>query len=91
VIVTAVVVLRYLARRRAANGGTPTGFWKMMSSRAGAIGIAVLLVVSASAATYTISVAGHQGAKLNWGDEGAGGSVNEIVVIPGVVIPGVAG
>lgn len=69
VIVTAVVVLRYLARRRAAAGHSSTGVWGFIASKAGAIAIAVLLVLSASAATYTISVAGHQGAKLNWGEE----------------------
>jgi uncharacterized membrane protein len=77
-IVTAVVVLRYLARRRAAGGAEATGVWGMVGSKAGAIGIAALLVLSASAAMYTISAAGHQGAKLSWnetinGDNGGGG------------------
>jgi uncharacterized membrane protein len=85
-IVTAVVVLRYLARRRAAgavaaaeSSGTPataqqaTGIWGFIGSKAGAICIAVVLVISASAATYTISKAGHQGAKISWEEVGNGG------------------
>ncbi len=70
VVVTAVVVLRHLARRRAADGREPAGVWHFIASKGGAIGIAVVLVMSASAATYTISKAGHQGAKISWGDEG---------------------
>ena len=66
----AVVVLRYLAGKRAAGGAEPTGVWAFIGSKAGAIGIAVVLVLSASAATYTISKAGHQGAKISWEEEG---------------------
>ncbi|MEQ1701568.1 MAG: DUF2231 domain-containing protein [Ilumatobacteraceae bacterium] len=72
-IVTAVVVLRYFARRRAAAGEASTGVWAFIASKAGAIAVAVLLVLSAAGATYTISVAGHQGAKLNWGEDINGG------------------
>ncbi|MBP9053792.1 MAG: hypothetical protein KBF94_14340 [Ilumatobacteraceae bacterium] len=70
VVVLAVVVLRYLAGKRAAGGAEPTGVWAFIGSKAGAIGIAVVLVLSASAATYTISKAGHQGAKISWEEEG---------------------
>ena len=76
-VVTAVVVLRHLARTRAAGaaGGAPDGgFWGFVASRAGAICIALALVLSASAATYTIAKAGHQGAKISWEEEGNGGS-----------------
>ena len=69
-VVTAVVLLRYVARRRATNGKEPAGMWRFIASKGGAIGIAVVLVLSASAATYTISKAGHQGAKISWGDVG---------------------
>lgn len=76
VIVAAVVVVRYLARRRAARGGEATGAWGFIGSKAGAVTAAVLLVLSATAATYTISVAGHQGAKLRWEEEVKGGPVD---------------
>jgi uncharacterized membrane protein len=69
-VVTAVVVLRYLARRRAAEGKASTGVWAFLASKGGAIAVAVVLVLSASAATYTISKAGHQGAKISWEEEG---------------------
>jgi uncharacterized membrane protein len=78
-IVTAVVVLRHLARRRAAAAGATegalqsTGIWGFIASKAGAICIAVALVISATAATYTISKAGHQGAKISWEEVGNGG------------------
>lgn len=72
-VVTAVVVLRYLARRRAANGSESTGVWGFIASKGGAIAIAVVLVLSASAATYTVAKAGHQGAKISWEDTGDGG------------------
>ncbi|MDO8362869.1 MAG: hypothetical protein Q7V88_08225 [Actinomycetota bacterium] len=68
-LVTAVVVLRYLARRRAAAGQAPTGFWGLMAGKAGAIGIAAALVLTASGALVTVAVAGHQGAKLAWCEE----------------------
>lgn len=73
-VVTAVVVLRHLARRRAAGGASATGIWGFIASKAGAICIALALVLSASAATYTIAKAGHQGAKISWEEEGNGGS-----------------
>jgi uncharacterized membrane protein len=69
-VVTAVVVLRYLARRRAAAGKVQDGVWGFIASKGGAIAVAVVLVLSASAATYTISKAGHQGAKISWEEEG---------------------
>ena len=69
-VVTAVVVLRSLARRRVAAGKKTVGVWGFIGSQGGAIAVAVLLVVSASAATYTISKAGHQGATITWEDEG---------------------
>lgn len=71
-VVTAVVVLRYLARRRAASGSESTGVWGFIGSKGGAIAIAVVLVLSASAATYTVATAGHQGAKISWEDTGDG-------------------
>jgi uncharacterized membrane protein len=65
-IVLAVVAIRWYARK---HGGTE-GIWTALSSKAAGIVMAVLLVVSAGAATYSISKAGHQGAKLVWEDEG---------------------
>ena len=73
VVVTAVVVLRHFARKRAANGTEQTGFWGLLGSKAGAICIAAVLVLSAAAATYTISKAGHQGAKISWDEKLNGG------------------
>ncbi|MEQ1874427.1 MAG: DUF2231 domain-containing protein [Ilumatobacteraceae bacterium] len=61
-VVLVVVVLRYFAKRKAASGGV----WALVSSKAGAIMIAAALVLSATAATYTIVEAGHQGAKATW-------------------------
>ena len=65
-IVLAVVALRWYART---HGGSE-GIWSKVSGKAGAIVMAVALVLSAGAATYSISKAGHQGAKLVWEDEG---------------------
>lgn len=65
-VVTLVVVLRFLARRRTASGRESTGLWQFLASKGGAIAVAVVLVLSASAAMYTISKAGHQGAKISW-------------------------
>lgn len=77
-IVLAVVVARHLARRK---GEGAQGVWGFVGSKAGAIVAAAALVVSAGAATYTISVAGHQGAKLVWEkevkDRPAGGESGE--------------
>ncbi len=72
-VVTTVVVLRHVARRRVAGGKEAIGIWGFISSKGGAIGIAAVLVLSASAATYTIAKAGHQGAKISWEDTGKGG------------------
>jgi len=69
-IVTVVVVVRFLARRRAAAGKEQAGVWGFIASKGGAIAVAVVLVLSASAATYTISKAGHQGAKISWDQTG---------------------
>lgn len=63
-VVLAVVALRWYARTR---GGTE-GIWTKVNSKAAAIVMAVALVLSAGAATYSISKAGHQGAKLVWED-----------------------
>jgi uncharacterized membrane protein len=64
-IVLAVVALRWYARTR---GGTE-GIWTKVNSKAAAIVMSVALVLSAGAATYSISKAGHQGAKLVWEDQ----------------------
>ncbi len=69
-VVTAVVVLRYLARRRAAGGKESAGIWRFIASKGGAIGVAVVMVLSASAAMYTIVQAGHQGAQITWNQNG---------------------
>lgn len=69
-VVTSVVVLRYLARRRAAGGKESAGAWRFIASKGGAIGVAVVLVLSAFAAMYTIIQAGHQGATITWEDVG---------------------
>jgi uncharacterized membrane protein len=64
-VVLAIVAIRWYARRK---GGTE-GIWSKVNSKAGAIVMAVVLVLSAGAATYSISKAGHQGAKLVWENE----------------------
>jgi uncharacterized membrane protein len=61
-VVLAVVVARYLARRNSAAGGV----WAFISSKAGVMVIATVLVLSASGAMYTMVAAGHQGAKATW-------------------------
>lgn len=66
VVVLAVVAVRWYARRK----GATEGIWATLRSKGAAIVMSVLLVGSAAAATYTISAAGHQGAKLVWEDEG---------------------
>ena len=66
----AVVVIRYFARRRAAGGKESTGVWGFIASKGGAIAVAVVLVLSASAATYSIVQAGHQGATITWDQNG---------------------
>lgn len=64
-VVLAVVVVRYLAKRRAAD----SGLWGFAKSKNGAILMSVVLVLSAAGSTWAISKAGHQGAKLVWGDQ----------------------
>lgn len=64
-IVLAVVVVRYIAKKK----GTEAGVWAFVRSKAGAVVLALLLVVSAGAATWTMAAAGHQGAKLAWCEE----------------------
>jgi len=68
-IVTAIVVVRYLARKRAAKGDQATGLWALLASKGAAICMAAALVLSGAAATYTMAKAGHQGAKLAWEEE----------------------
>ncbi|MCB0957256.1 MAG: DUF2231 domain-containing protein [Ilumatobacteraceae bacterium] len=75
-VVVAVVGLRWFARRRATAAeasSADNGFWGFVRSRAGAVLMAVLLVVSAGAATYTVVAAGHQGAKVTWEQNTTGG------------------
>ena len=64
-VVLAVVVLRWYAKKK----GGEAGAWKFIRSKAGAIVAAVVLVISAGAATWTMAEAGHQGAKLAWCEE----------------------
>jgi uncharacterized membrane protein len=73
-VVLGVVLARHLARKK---GEGATGVWGFVGSKAGAVVAAAALVVSAGAATYTISAAGHEGAKLVWEDEADGGSERE--------------
>jgi uncharacterized membrane protein len=65
-VVLAVVLVRWYARKQ----GESAGIWSKVNTKAAAVVMAVLLVLSAGAATYSISVAGHQGAKLVWEEEG---------------------
>lgn len=65
-VVLTVVVVRWYARKRAATEGV----WSLAGSKAAAVVMSIALVVSAGAATYAISTAGHQGAKLVWDEEG---------------------
>ncbi len=68
-VVLAVVLVRHLARRRAAT----EGIWSKANTTAAGVVFALALVLSAAAATITISAAGHQGAKLVWQDSKSGG------------------
>ena len=68
-VVLAVVLVRYLARRRAAT----EGIWSKVNTKAAGVVFALALVASAAAATITISAAGHQGAKLVWDSTKSGG------------------
>lgn len=81
VIVTAVVVVRYLARKNAAN---PNGIAKFGASKAGAVVMSVLIAASAVGATFTVAEAGHEGAEVVWEEDGQdagqhedGGDVHE--------------
>lgn len=65
-IVLAVVVLRHMSKKQAGEAG----FWKFVKSSTGAMVMSAALVLSAVGSTYAISVAGHQGAKLVWEDNG---------------------
>ena len=69
VVVLAVVALRWYAKRKGGDGGEGGGAWGFARSKIGAIVAAVVLVVSAGAATWTMAAAGHQGAKLAWCEE----------------------
>lgn len=65
--VTLIVVgARWWARHKAAGSG---GIWEFIRSKAGAIVIAVVLVISAGAAMYTMVQVGHQGAKVTWNEK----------------------
>ena len=64
-VVLAVVALRWYAKKKGGEGGA----WSFIRSKTGAIVAAVVLVVSAGAATWTMAEAGHQGAKLAWCEE----------------------
>lgn len=66
VVVTAIVAIRYVARRQAGQTNAVT---KFAASKAGAIAMSIVLIASAAAATYTIANAGHDGAKQVWEEE----------------------
>lgn len=66
VIVTAAVVLRYLARKKVGSGNAAM---KFAASKPGAMVLAAALVVSAGAASYSVAAAGHNGAKAVWEEE----------------------
>lgn len=74
VIVLAVVVVRYLARKNAAN---PTGIARLGTSKGGAILMAALIAVSAGLATFTVAEAGHEGAELVWCEDSPNGCEDE--------------
>lgn len=74
VIVLAVVVVRHLARKNAAN---PTGIAKLGASKGGAILMSVLIAVSAGVATFTVADAGHEGAELVWCEDSPNGCTDE--------------
>lgn len=67
-IVLAVVLVRHFARTKGADKGA----LKFAASKAGAMVLAGALVLSAAAATVTITIAGHQGAKLVWEQKSGG-------------------
>jgi len=68
VVVAGVVLTRHLARKK----GAETGVLKFAASKAGAVVMAGALLLSAAAATATITIAGHQGAKLVWEQKSGG-------------------
>ncbi|MFZ9630378.1 MAG: DUF2231 domain-containing protein [Ilumatobacteraceae bacterium] len=70
VIVLAVVVIRHLARKNAAN---PTGVAKLGASKAGAIAMSALIAVSAGLATWSVADAGHEGAEIVWCEDAPAG------------------
>ena len=68
-VVLGVVLVRHLARRKAAT----EGIWSKVNTKGAAIVFSLALVASAAAATISISQAGHQGAKLVWDSTKSGG------------------
>ena len=71
-VVFAVVAVRWYARKQAADiDDGADSLWSRLNTKGVAIAMAVVLVLSAGAATYSISAAGHQGAKLVW-DQSSG-------------------
>lgn len=67
VVVLAVVLIRHFTRQSTAS---TNGAVKFVRSRTGVVLMAAVLAVSASAATYTMAAAGHQGARQVWHGEG---------------------
>jgi uncharacterized membrane protein len=69
VLCLVIVGGRWLLNRRAAQSKAAS--W--LNSRAGAVVAALLLVLGAAGAIYSIVTVGHQGAKVTWQDVGTGG------------------
>lgn len=62
-VVLGVMLIRHFVRRNATSTNKAV---KLAASKTGAIVLAGVLVVSAAAASYSIAVAGHEGAKQVW-------------------------
>lgn len=69
IIVLAVVVIRHLARKNAAN---PTGVAKLGASKGGAIVMSALIAITAGLATWSVADAGHEGAEIVWCEDSPG-------------------
>lgn len=68
IISLVIVGGRWLLRRSTGDNALK----KFAASRAGAVAVAAVLVISAGVAAYSIVEVGHQGAKVTWNDVGKG-------------------
>lgn len=78
-IVFFVIVLAVVLVRRAARKSAPSqnGIVKFGASKAGAIVMSVLIAASAAGATLTVADAGHEGAEVVWEEDGQNAGTDE--------------